>query len=95
MPPLTAVSPLLTWICVMTFLVSIEGTEAAAQLNKLPVGALRVPPTHDDAVVRRDLWGHFEPEDGLLERDRCGALALPGVTYGISVPCSIALLVIA
>ena len=33
MPPMTAVSPLLTEICVITFLVSIDGNEAAALLR--------------------------------------------------------------
>ena len=95
MPPITAVSPLLTEICVITFLVSIDGTEP--------------PPCCGTNWPTESLW-ISTPMMILLSGVICGVTsrrstaflncvvaAAPmaaAVVYGISVPCSIARLLV-
>ena len=91
MPPITAVSPLFTEICVTTFLVSIDGTwKPSPRFTSWPTESLRTSTTmmmRPSAVI---CGVTSRRSTAFLNCTVAGWFALPGVTYGISVPCSIA-----
>ena len=91
MPPITAVSPLLTEICVTTLRVSIDGTDPPPACGtNWPTLSLRIStpmmmrPSGVICGVTSSLRTAF------LNVVVAGELAVPWTVYGISVPCSIA-----
>jgi hypothetical protein len=79
MPPITAVSPLFTEICVVTLRVSIEGTwKPPPRLTIWPDRVLAHLDGHDDPVVRGDLRHDREAQHGLLELHGRRIVGAPG-----------------